>query len=262
MRCARLLAPVVASIWAAAFTLAAGAACYSPSLLDCTITCGAGGACPSGSSCGADGLCHTGAADHCTIAGGEPDALETPGEPDAHEQPGPPDAAPGKPDARPSPTPDAPPSCEPASVGEPDDSCPGESIGPVAEGKTLTLTDRLIYPAKDVDVYRVPLKLNPIASCPISHSVSYAIRVNVSGPQGMGTRLGRFEVDRVCAGTTKSVGTSYCIQFPIFCTGPPTEAPVYYFAVDQSSNNAVCAPYTLSVQVCAAGSTCDNCKTL
>jgi hypothetical protein len=57
------------------------AGCYSPSIRDCSIACGADGSCPSGASCGADGLCHVGGTSSCPGPEGPPDARR--GAPDA-----------------------------------------------------------------------------------------------------------------------------------------------------------------------------------
>jgi hypothetical protein len=34
------------------------AGCYSPSIQECTITCGSGNACPNDTQCANDGYCH------------------------------------------------------------------------------------------------------------------------------------------------------------------------------------------------------------
>src|SRR6266571_3416830 len=98
----------------AALALLAVAGCYSPNVRDCTITCASDDSCPSGLSCGKEGLCEIDPTVACRLVLG--------------------DAGGGKADAPPTPTPDAPPSCPGASVGEPDDTCPGETVGPVLEG--------------------------------------------------------------------------------------------------------------------------------
>jgi hypothetical protein len=53
--------------------LALVSGCYSPKIEECTISCGAGGACPVGLSCLSDGFCHGNATPDC-LTGGTPDA--------------------------------------------------------------------------------------------------------------------------------------------------------------------------------------------
>ncbi len=73
------------------------AGCYSPSLRDCTVSCGSAGDCATGQVCGADGMCASPAvAGHCGrgVDAGIPDATIRP------------DAAPPR-DAAPDAPPDA-----------------------------------------------------------------------------------------------------------------------------------------------------------
>jgi len=53
-----------------------------------------------------------------------------------------------------------------------------------------------------------------------------------------------------------------CIPFSVFCAGPPTVIPNLFFEVEGGGSTASCDAYTVTLQLCAAGSTCDNCKTL
>jgi len=257
---------VAAAALVVAVGLAAGG-CYSPSILDCSIACGTGGDCPSGSRCGADKLCHTGALDSCMTGGGPDgsspsDATTHPPDVPAH----PPDSPTGPPDApvhpadAPPPPPDAPP-C--GTTGEPDNQCPGETVGPAVEGHTITVDGRAIATVGDTDIFRVPVELQPIVTCPPSQSVSYAIQVTLTPPDATDLRLRRFNSDRACGMNTSKVGTSFCAPFTVFCAGPPTVKPVFFFAVQGNNADGVsCSPYRVSIQVCAAGSSCDNCKAL
>jgi hypothetical protein len=222
----------------------AGAACYSPTILDCSISCGTGGSCPDGTRCGADKLCHFGDLDTCGVTGidGSVPKADAPKAPDA----------PRTPDSG---------ICVGSTVGEPDNQCPGEQAGAVTEGTTLTINNRRIFPALDIDIYEVPVVLLPVSHCPSSGSLSYALRVTVTGPTTNGDLiLRRFANDRLCGSLGDLAGQSFCIPFTVPCTGPP-QAPVFFFAVDGATDTfASCTPYILNVQACQAGSTCDNCK--
>jgi hypothetical protein len=49
------------------------AGCYSPSLRDCTVSCGSTGDCATGQLCGADGMCASpAAAGHCAMVDARP----------------------------------------------------------------------------------------------------------------------------------------------------------------------------------------------
>jgi hypothetical protein len=234
----------------AAVAVIAAAGCYSPALVDCTILCGAGGACPSGTACGADNYCHVDSADSCFL---RPDAPASP----IDARAGAVDARTGAVDAPPAP-PDAP-GCPGATTGEPDDTCPGERV-PIVEGQSLVFADRALIPARDLDIFAIPVTLRPVPTCPASQRVNYALRVTLTTPPGIDARLRRFTSDRTCGGQSDRVGTAYCLPFSVFCAGPPTVDPVFFFAVDAPSPQQSCTPYTVQVQVCAAGSTCDNCR--
>ena len=244
---------------AAVVLVVSASGCYSPTLLDCSISCGTGGSCPEGTQCGADSLCHIGALDSCNSGGG-PDGAN--GTPDARRIG---DAAPGKPDSpatadAPPAQPDAPSACPTANFGEPDDQCPGENIGPVVEGTPLTVTSRMIYPARDVDTYEAPVQLKPVSTCPSNQLVTYAMRVTLAPPQGTELRLRRFNADRVCNGSSDRAGLSFCIPFVVSCAGPIVP-PTFFFAVDgNGASTAVCQPYSMNLHVCGAGSTCDSCR--
>lgn len=49
----------------ALLALALAAGCYSPAYAPCRVSCGAGGACPSGTTCGSDGYCHRDDGEQC-----------------------------------------------------------------------------------------------------------------------------------------------------------------------------------------------------
>ena len=51
-----------------ALALALVTSCYSPSLTDCTITCGSSSPCPDDLSCGSDQFCHATAASPACVA--------------------------------------------------------------------------------------------------------------------------------------------------------------------------------------------------
>jgi hypothetical protein len=201
-------------------------------------------------------------------AGRLPDAPDAP--PDAPDAP--PDApvaAPDAPDAPPDASvappdaPDAPPDapvadanpCPASSDGEPDNSCPGKALGPLKEGTTLTVKDHVIYPTGDVDVFSVPIVLKPQPTCS-SFTLSYAVRVQLTSSADV--ELARYGIDRACIGGTTPVGDSLCIPFEELCKAPPSDNPTFYFAV-VGNGAAMCLPYTLTIQGCAAGSTCDHC---
>ena len=216
--------------------------CYSPTIVDCGITCGADDSCPDGTRCGADHLCHVGALDSCNAGGA--------------------DGAVNMPDARRNT--DAPPPdagiCIGGTIGEPDNQCPGEQPGPVTEGTTLTISNRRIFPARDLDIYEVPVALLPVNHCPASGSLSYALRVTVMGATATDIVLRRFGNDRLCSGTGQAVGQTFCVPFTASCLGAP-ETPVFFFAVDGANDSfSSCTPYSVAVQACQAGSTCDNCR--
>lgn len=225
----------------------AAAGCYSPTILDCSIECGPGAACPDGTRCGADDLCHVGALDSCNAGGVDGGANR----PDAPRTDAPSPDAPRAPDAG---------ICVGGAVGEPDNQCPGEQPGAVTEGTTLTISNRRIFPARDIDIYEVPVVLLPVNHCPASGSLSYALRVTLSGASNADVLLRRFANDRLCSGSGQGAGQSFCVPFTISCTGSP-EAPVFFFAVDGATDAfSSCTPYRVDVQACEAGSTCDNCK--
>jgi hypothetical protein len=255
--------------------LLTGAACYSPSIQDCSITCGAAGDCPSGTQCGADNRCHVDLSVSCLVPAGDGGALDSrpappdglPGTPDGH--PAPPDGHPAPPDGHPAP-PDGRPelpdaslpdagSCSNARAGEPDDTCPGDHVGPVHEGTTFVLDGRRIFPTGDVDIMDVPLNLKSVASCPPSRIVNYALIVTLTPPPDAELRLERFGSDRICAGPREDVGTEICVPFFQFCSGPATLNPEFFFAVSGADGAASCTAYSVSFKLCAAGSTCDNC---
>lgn len=130
---------------AIAAALIGAAACYSPQINECSIECGAGASCPSGTTCLADNFCH---GSQSTLCGALPDSpIGTPdGRPDARL--GTPDAPSGGPDARradapigtpdapaptpdaPAPTPDAPTNCVP--ILEPVDTTGAPQMGDIS----------------------------------------------------------------------------------------------------------------------------------
>jgi len=80
---------VLAGIAAAGLVLAG---CYSPSLRDCTVSCGSAGDCATGQVCGADGMCASPAvAGRCALV--DAGALDGPARHDAGPPDAPPDAA-------------------------------------------------------------------------------------------------------------------------------------------------------------------------
>lgn len=223
--------------------------CYSPTILDCSIECGSGGSCPDGTRCGADSLCHVGALDSCN-GGGVDGATNTPDAPRNADAPRSPDA-PRAPDAG---------ICVGGTIGEPDNQCPGEQPGAVTEGTTLSITNRRIFPARDIDIYEVPVVLLPVSHCPSGGSLSYALRITLSDASAADILLRRFANDRVCSGSGQGAGQSFCVPFTVACNVAP-EAPVFFFAVDGATDGfSSCTPYRVDVQACEAGSTCDNCK--
>jgi hypothetical protein len=229
------------------------AGCYSPSIIDCSIVCGVGGLCPEGTACGTDNRCHVDAIDSCNPVT-MPDGAVSP--PDARREI---DAA-IRPDAAPPPPPDAPTVCPGAATGEPDDQCPGEKIGPVVEGTTVTVGDRDIFPAHDVDVYAVPTKLKPPV-CTTNQILAYAMRVTLTAPDGTDLRLRRYTDDRICNNASARSGETFCVPFVVPCATASTVSPTFFFGVDgNGSATAVCEPYSVAVHLCAAGSTCDSCK--
>ncbi len=224
--------------------------CYSPSIIDCSIACGPGASCPDGTRCGADGLCHLGATDSCDT-GGVDGAVNKPDAPRVADGPQKPDA-PTMPDAG---------ICVGGSVGEPDNQCPGEQPGAVTEGQTLTVSNRRIFPARDIDIYEVPVVLLPVSHCPASGSLGYALRITLSDATTTGDIvLRRFANDRLCSGSGQPAGQTFCVPFTVPCNVAPA-SPVFFFAVDGATETfSSCTPYQVHVQACEAGSTCDNCK--
>jgi hypothetical protein len=232
----------------AAMTVAALAGCYGPSIADCSLVCGAGGACPDGTQCGPDNRCHQGALDTCAF--------------DIDAAPGAIDARPGVPDARPpadapTPTPDAE-TCPGSMVGEPDDQCPGESVGPVVVGDSLTVSRRVLAPANDLDIFDLSIKLVPFASCQPGQTVFYAVRIALTETTDS-VRLRRFNLDNTCAGDSQRAGREFCIPFAALCPTDKTDPRMFFFAVDQNGGNETCTPYTVTVKACGAGSTCETC---
>jgi hypothetical protein len=199
-------------------------------------------------------------------AAGSPDATIQPDAPLQPDAPAPTDAPAEPPDTQGPPdgsgAPDVPGlpdanACTFATVGEPDDLCPGERVGPAKEGYTLTVRDHVIFPAGDVDVFQVPFMLRPHSVCP-SPTVFYAVIVQLTPPPEVELELARFGIDRACVGGTERVGDILCIPFSEPCGGLPSLAPTFYFEV-VGGDAAVCLPYELTIQACAAGSTCDHC---
>ncbi len=94
----RRVAPV--AVLAVLAVLAVG--CYSPNIEECTIFCGAEGACPDDTTCMGDGFCHADIAVSCSPLGSDGGQLDARGDarpPDARSDARPVDARPG--DARP-----------------------------------------------------------------------------------------------------------------------------------------------------------------
>jgi hypothetical protein len=253
----------------------AGASCYSPSLQSCTVECSTEGTCPSGTSCGTDNFCHADPGESCIGAhdgggivdgklgvdarpgtpdakGGAIDAPVTIDAPTVRDAPVHFDAAPVL-DARP--TFDAAQQC--VDEGEPNDTCPGEAIGPVLEGSTLTLDNRTIYPVGDVDVFGAVFV--PLKGC--SNATSYAVRVALAPPPFTTLRLRRFHADDTCQGSTTNVGLSFCAPISAPCGMGIPLIPPMNFKIDGAQGVSSCTPYVLSITLCAAGSTCDNCIT-
>jgi hypothetical protein len=225
----------------ALIALAAGG-CYSPTLLDCTISCGPGESCPSGLTCGADRLCHVDVTKcaplpvvDAAVKGGAIDARPVEGQPDAE------------------------PECDGSDIGEPDDSCPGEQIGPILEGTHITVEGRTIFPAGDVDVYTALVTLAPHV-CTSGDKLNYALRVSVTPPPATNLAVRRISADSLQCRPTDSKELSFCATFTEPCNAVLT--PSITFEVDGLGDAASCTPYTLDVTVCAAGSTCDHSKQL
>ena len=90
----------------AAAALLLAASCYTPSIEECTVVCGPGGACPFEMTCRADGFCHGDETPLCSVGGGDggvnlPDARRFDARP-VDARPNTPDARPNEPDARPN----------------------------------------------------------------------------------------------------------------------------------------------------------------
>jgi hypothetical protein len=81
---------VLAGIAAAAGLALAG--CYSPSLRDCTVSCGSASDCATGQMCGADGMCASPAVAGRCVALVDAGHLDAPAHPDAALPDAPPDA--------------------------------------------------------------------------------------------------------------------------------------------------------------------------
>ncbi len=128
----------VLSRLAVAAALLGAAACYSPQINECSIQCGSGSSCPSGTTCLADNFCH---GSQTTLCSGLPDSpIGTPdspiGTPDG--RPGTPDG-PGAADARradaPAGTPDSP-------IGPPDaPATPDASTTPDAPANCIPILE-------------------------------------------------------------------------------------------------------------------------
>jgi hypothetical protein len=144
-------------------------------------------------------------------------------------------------------------------VGEPDDQCPGERTDPVVVGTTLTVSDRVLATARDVDTYNVPVQLVPFASCQPGQTVTYAVRISLASPADS-VRLRRYPVDSLCAQTPQHADRNFCIPFAALCPTADTAPKSFFFGVDQNGGNATCTAYTVSVQACGAGSTCETCQ--
>jgi hypothetical protein len=240
----------------AAIIVAALAGCYSPSIADCSLVCGAGGSCPDGTQCGPDNRCHQGALDTCVFdIDAAPSAIDAgPGLIDARVVP---DARP--PADAPTPTPDAE-TCPGRAVGEPDDQCPGESVGPVLTGDSLTVSHRVLTTTNDVDIFDLMVKLVPFASCLPGQSVPYAVRIVLTDTTDS-VRLHRFTLDDTCASglSFERERRELCIPFAALCPATDTAPHELFFAVDQNGGNETCTPYTVTVHACSHGSKCDTC---
>ena len=213
-------------------------ACYDPKIGDCSILCGTDSSCPSGLTCGGDGWCHSDPNENCVNVINDarlPDAPK--GQPDVRNQP------------------DAP-SCNGGSIGEPDNSCPGESTFPIVEGTHQTFDDRRIFPGGDVDIFTANLALLPHPEC--HTSLSYALQVKLSPPSNTNLVLRRVNTENRACSASSTAGTSLCIPFTVACT--TATAPTFVFQVGGNGNASSCSPYTLDIRFCAAGSTCDSCK--
>jgi hypothetical protein len=227
-----------------AFAALTAAGCYSPDLVECTITCAADGSCPSGTQCLRDNFCHVDPAFDCRGAAGDAGV-------GVH-----PDARPGAVDARP--TPDAPPICPAATVGEPDNSCPGERTPTLREGLSAVFSGRAIAPGSDVDVYEVPLELQPVTGCQAGHHIDYAVIVALASEDN-DVRLRRFPSGLQCGGSSENGSTSFCEPFTETCGTTPASL-AYHFRVEGGGGPSTCSPYTVTVRLCAAGSSCTSCR--
>jgi hypothetical protein len=158
-----------------------------------------------------------------------------------------------------APLPDAPApdanSCPAAGNGEPDDTCPGQPIGPAKQGLPVTVDSEVIFPAGDVDVFALPVVLQVEPHC-IGPSVNYAVSIELSSDAAV--TLARFGSDRECVGATEAAGTFLCLPFSVPCKTPPPPNPTFYFAV-VAAGPVSCQPYTLLARLCSAASPCDHC---
>lgn len=123
----------------------------------------------------------------------------------------------------------------------------------------MRIVDHHIYPVGDIDVYEVPVEFT--SACSLGRPQNYAYMVKLSAPAGRGLRLRRFVDDRLCLGGTESAGTAYCQEFTRGCLLPNPIGNLH-FKVDTESGTELCEPYAVDVVLCAAGSTCSDCKQL
>lgn len=236
-------------------------ACYSPAIDECTITCGAASACPTGFSCEGDGFCHGGVLSSCLRLpdGGVvvvlPDAPPAGGPPDGRPRPMI-DAPPRPVDARPAPDAFM---CPGSTAGEPDDSCPGEGFD-VEQGTLLSISGRVLAPERDVDVYRLtPHLVRPLSCATASQQVTFAVRAGAVGPGGTAFQLGKPAGDVSCGLPPKHVGTTVCVAITVSCSTLPGVGPAVAFEVRSSANQTGCLPYTLGARVCVVGNECEAC---